>query len=79
MRYCSEDYDALIKPSHETLNQEKRVDILIEQNNIVNDDMAAGTIVFRQNIDGGSARLHNFLPTAFSRMGWLTRAWIDAT
>jgi peptide/nickel transport system substrate-binding protein len=78
MRYCNEEYDALIVPSQTELDVEKRIDILIEMSNIVNDDMAAGITVFRKSIMGGSPRVHNFFPNGYSNVWWLTRAWVDA-
>ncbi|HWV23949.1 MAG TPA: ABC transporter substrate-binding protein, partial [Thermomicrobiales bacterium] len=78
MRYCNEDYDALIEPSKTELEEAKRVDILVEMSNIANDDMAAGITVFRKSIYGGAARLHNFFPNGTSEVWWLTRAWVDA-
>lgn len=77
MRYCNEEYDALIVPSQAELDVEKRIDILIEMSNIVNDDMAAGITVFRKSIMGGAPRLHNFFPNGYGNVWWITRAWMD--
>jgi len=78
MRYCNEDYDALVEPSKAELDVEKRIDILTEMSNIVNDDMAAGITVFRKSIYGATARVHNFFPNGYSNIWWVTRAWLDA-
>ena len=78
MRYCNEEYDALVEPSKAELDVEKRIDILVEMTNIVNDDMAAGITVFRKSIMGASPRVHNFFPNGYSNVWWLTRAWLDA-
>lgn len=77
MRYSNPDYDALIQPSLTELDVEKRIDILIEMSNIVNDDMAAGITVFRKSIMGASPRVHNFFPNGYSNIWWVTRAWLD--
>lgn len=78
MHYSNEEYDALVEPSKAELDHEKRVAILTEQSNIVNDDAAIGVNVFRKNILGGSPRIHNFLPYGIANFWWLTRCWVDA-
>jgi peptide/nickel transport system substrate-binding protein len=77
MHYCNEEYDALVEPSKRELDVEKRIDILVEMSNIVNDDAAVGITVFRKSIYGGSPRLHNFFPNGYSEVWWLTRAWLE--
>ncbi len=77
MRYCNEEYDSLIEASKRELDLEKRIDILIEMSNIVNDDAAVGITVFRQSISGAAPRVHNFFPNGYSSVWWLTRAWLD--
>lgn len=76
MHYCNEEYDALIEPSKTELDQEARVDVLIEQSNIVNDEMAVGITVFLKDIYGASPRVRNFFPNGYSTVWWLTRAWL---
>lgn len=78
MRYSNADYDALIEPSKTEVDPEKRIAILQEQSNILNDDAAIGITVFRQNIIGASPRVHNFFPNGYSAFWWLNRAWVDA-
>lgn len=78
MRYSNPDYDALIEPSKTEVDQQKRIEILQEQDNILNDDAAIGINVFRQNIMGASPRVHNFFPNGYSAFWWLNRAWVDA-
>lgn len=78
MRYSNEAYDELVEPSKQELDQEKRIDILIEQSNIVNDDAALGILVFRKSIYGAGPNVHNFFPTGYSGYWWLSRAWVDA-
>jgi peptide/nickel transport system substrate-binding protein len=79
MHYSNPEYDALVEPSKQELDPEKRIDILIEMSNIANDDAAAGINVFRKSIYGGSPRVHNFFPSDFFELWWLTRAWVDAS
>lgn len=78
MRYKNDEYDALVEPSKTEIDVDKRIDILTEMSNIVNDDAAIGISVFRQDILGGAARLHNFFPNGYSNFHWLYRTWVDA-
>lgn len=75
MRYCNEKYDALQKQQIAELNQAKRVTELIEQSNIVNDDAAAGILVFRQSIYGNRKTLHNFFPNGYSEIWSIPFVW----
>lgn len=77
MKYCSEEYDALIEPSKSELDPDKRVDILVEMSNIANDDAAVGITVFLKDIFGAGERLHNVFPNAYSEVWWVTRTWLD--
>lgn len=77
-RYSSEEYDALVGPSKTELDIEERIDILIEQSNIANDDAATGITVFLKDVYGASPRVHNFFPNGYSTVWWLTKAWLEA-
>lgn len=77
-RYSNPDYDALVEPSKTELDVEKRIEILQEQSNIVNDDAGYGFIVFRQNILGAGPNVHNYFPVGYGSFWWLSRAWVDA-
>lgn len=78
MRYSNADYDALIEPSKTEVDQTKRIAILQEQSNILNDDAAIGIVVFRQSIMGASPLVHNFFPNGYGAFWWLNKAWVDA-
>jgi peptide/nickel transport system substrate-binding protein len=75
--YCNEEYDKLDAQARVELDQEKRVELLIEAANIVNDEMAAGINVFRKAIYGASPRVHNFLPNGYGEVWWVPYAWIE--
>jgi len=77
MRYCNPEYDKLDAASQVELDQQKRIDILIEASNIVNDEMAAGINVFRKSIMGGAPRVHNFFPNGYSSVWWIAYTWLD--
>jgi ABC-type transport system substrate-binding protein len=77
MRYCNEEYDQLALAAERELDPDARVDMLIEASNIVNDDLAAGYIVFRQNIAAARTTLHNFYPNGYGFMWWIPFAWTE--
>ncbi len=77
MRYCNERYDELDVQQRAELDQEKRIDLLIEQSNIVNDEAAAGILVFRQSIMGSNPRVHNFFPNGYSAFWGLPYYWVE--
>jgi peptide/nickel transport system substrate-binding protein len=77
MRYCNPDHDVLDEQQLRELDPEKRREILIQQSNIVNNDAAAGILVFRQNNDAFSTRVHNFLPTGFGFYWSFPFIWVD--
>jgi peptide/nickel transport system substrate-binding protein len=65
MRYCNPDFDAIDDQQRKELDPEKRTELLIQASNIVNNDAAAGILVFRQNLDAYATRVHNFYPTGY--------------
>jgi ABC-type transport system substrate-binding protein len=77
MRYCNPDYDALETAAITELDKAARIDLLIEASNIVNDEVAAGIIVFRKSIVGSSPRLHNFIPNGYSTVWSVSKTWVD--
>ena len=77
MRYCNEEYDALALEAERTLDPEARVDMLIQASNIVNDEQAAGYIVFRQDIWGSRNTLHNFIQNDYSPFWSLPWMWTE--
>lgn len=77
MRYCNEEYDELDALQLRELDQEKRIDILIQQSNIVNDEAAAGILVFRKSIMGSNPRVHNFFPNGYSTFWGLPYYWVE--
>jgi ABC-type transport system substrate-binding protein len=77
MRYCNPDHDVLDEQQLRELDPEKRREILIQQSNIVNNDAAAGILVFRQNNDAFASRVHNFLPTGFGFYWSFPFIWVD--
>lgn len=77
-RYCNERYDELDEQAQSELDDERRIDLIIEASNIANDDAAVGVIEFDKSIIGASPRVRNFLPQGYSGYWWIRWAWVDA-
>lgn len=78
MRYCNEEYDRLDRLQRTELNVEKRIEILIQQSNIVTNDAAVGINVFTRDIFGSAPRLRNFYPNGYSNFWSLPYIWAEA-
>lgn len=77
MRYSNPEFDALIPQEKQELDRDRAREILQQQQNIVNDDAAAGVLLFRQDINGSRASLHNFFPNGYGLLWSITRTWVD--
>ena len=79
MRYCNEEFDRLETAAITELDPEARIDLLIEASNIINDEVASGIIVFRQNIVASVQRLHNYVPSGYTGviLGSISKIWVD--
>jgi len=77
MRYSNPAYDELVPKEKAALVREEARAILVEQANIANDDAAAGILLFRQDINGQRATLHNFYPNGYSLLWSLNKAWTE--
>jgi peptide/nickel transport system substrate-binding protein len=79
MHYCDKKFDELQPQQIAELDQAKRVKLLVEQANIVNDDSAAGILVFRKSIYGNRTTLHNFVPNGYSEIWSLPFWWNEVS
>ena len=77
MHYCNPRYDELDAQQMAELDVEKRVDLLIEQSNIVNDEVAAGVLLFHTSVFGSRATLHNFLPNGYDEFWSMPWWWTE--
>lgn len=75
--YANARYDELDVAQFAELDPRARIDILIEQSNVVNDEQAVGIMLFDQWINGIQARVHNFQPNGFAYIWSLPYAWVD--
>jgi peptide/nickel transport system substrate-binding protein len=77
MRYSNPEFDRLDELQRRELDQQKRIDILIEQANIINEDVPIGILIFRDTIIGHNQRLRNFRPNGYATWWSLPYAWIE--
>ena len=78
MGYSNPEVDKLADESNVELDTEKRKEMLIEINNIVNDELPIGCILFRKGRNGYAKRVHNYYANGY--VGWLgnlTAIWVD--
>ena len=75
--YDNPRYDELDAAQFAELDQAARIDLLIEQSNIVNEEQAVGIMLFDQFINGIQTRAHNFLPNGYAFIWSLPYAWVD--
>jgi ABC-type transport system substrate-binding protein len=78
MKYSNPEVDALITQSNEELDSEKRVVLLEQINDLVNEDLPVAVLWFRKDRTGYNIRLHNFVPNAPGGLVWsLPFVWVD--
>lgn len=77
MGYCNERYDELDELQRRELDFEKRVDLLVEQTNIVNDEQATSVLLFTDAIYANSPIVHNFHPNGYAPLWALPYMWIE--
>jgi len=79
MHYCNPAYDELREQSRTELDDATRIDLIIEASNILNDEMAAGVIVFRKDVYASTPRLHNYTPNGYGEVWSIGKTWVDAS
>ena len=80
MSYSNPQVDKLMDESRVELDAAKRKQLLIDINNIVNDELPIGCILFRKNRNGYAKRVHNYASFSNGYSGWLgplNYMWLD--
>jgi len=75
--YCSARYDELEEAQLTETDPERRLELLIEQANIVNEDLPLGIFRFAQGRTAFNPRLHNLHPNGYSPIWSLPWVWLD--
>jgi peptide/nickel transport system substrate-binding protein len=78
MKYSNPAVDAAMDAASRELDYNKRIDLLIEATNLVNEDLPIGCLWFRQDRTGYQTRLKNFEPNGNGGLlWWLPYGYID--
>ncbi len=78
MKYSNPEVDALYAEASQTLDEERRIELLIEATNLVNDDIPMIIPYFMKGMTGSNAKLNNIFPNATSAFYWyLPYVWIS--
>jgi peptide/nickel transport system substrate-binding protein len=76
MRYCNPEFDRLEAAQLRELDPARRRELLIEQANLVNDDVAIGMLRFAVGRAGYNERLQNFHPNGYGLLWSLPFVWV---
>ena len=77
MKYSNPRVDELNAAAGVELDETKRIDLLIEAANLVNEDLPNVVLWFRRDQTAYSTRLHNFNPNAFGLLWSIPYVWVD--
>jgi peptide/nickel transport system substrate-binding protein len=77
MRYCNSTYDDLEHQQRREFDRGKRIDLLIEQANLVWSDLPVGMMRFGVGRTGYTTRLHNFYPNGYAFLWSLPYVWLE--
>lgn len=75
--YCNPEFDRLNDEQLLELDVERRNQLLIEQSNIANDEVAIGMLFFDQSIVANQPRLHNYTPNGYGLLASLPFVWVE--
>jgi peptide/nickel transport system substrate-binding protein len=79
VRYSNPDVDAAIDAANRELDEAKRIELLIEVNDMINEDLPIAVLWFRKDRTAYNLRVHNFLPNAPGGLTWsIPFSWVDA-
>lgn len=75
-RYCNEEYDRLNTEAIYELDEAKRIDLLVEQSNVVNDDAPWPMLYFNKLAAIAQPRVRNFYAGPLGGVWSLSRIWL---
>jgi peptide/nickel transport system substrate-binding protein len=77
MRYCNPEYDELEQQQRREFDRGKRIDLLVQQANLVWSDLPVGMMRFGVGRTGYTTRLHNFYPNGYAFLWSLPYVWLE--
>jgi peptide/nickel transport system substrate-binding protein len=78
MKYCNPELDKLFTQMDSELDQAKRIPLMIQAANIVNDEQPVGILFYAKVIAAWNKRVHNQFPGPWGGPGILY-TWVDAS
>lgn len=75
--YCNEEFDRLNDEQLLELDVDRRNQLLIDQSNIANDEVAIGMLFFDQAIVANQPRLHNYRPNGYGLLASMPFVWVE--
>ena len=76
-RYCNPRYDELELQQKREFDRARRIDLMVEQTNIVWNDLPVAPIRFGVGRTGSSTKVHNFYPNGYGFLWSLPYVWIE--
>jgi len=70
MKYSNPEADKLMTQANVELDEAKRVDDLVEANNLINEDLPIAVLYFRKQRTGYQTRVQNFAPNSLGGLLW---------
>lgn len=77
-RHCNPEYDRLNTESQTELDPEKRLQLMVEQGNIANDDVYWGLLYFSQSVVPIGPRVKNAFYSAFGELWSIPDIWLTS-
>ncbi|HET7056467.1 MAG TPA: ABC transporter substrate-binding protein, partial [Thermomicrobiales bacterium] len=79
MKYSNKEVDKLYAEAGRELDDKKRIDLLVQATNLVNDDLPVAVLWFRSDRTGYNKRMHNFAPNAQAGLLWsIPYVWVES-
>lgn len=75
-RHCNEEFDRLNTASQMELDPEKRLQLMIDQGNIANDEAYWGILYFNESVVPVNTRVRNAFFSAFGDLWSMTDIWL---
>ena len=76
VKYCNPEVDRLYEQASRELDPARRVELLIQADNLVNEDLPMGIMHFNTAVDAHRDRVHNVFPGAFGSGGF-EYVWVE--
>ncbi|MGI8486146.1 MAG: hypothetical protein ACR2OU_18045 [Thermomicrobiales bacterium] len=76
-RYANPEYDELNDAQLVEFDDAKRMELIRQSNNILNEDVAQAMLYFGKASVGFSNRLHNYVPNAYGTWWQFPYVWVE--